>query len=142
MKKQILAGTTLTAVLVLLAHAQSTATAPSAGQIVANQVARLTQLLELNTSQQASATTIFTTEQTALTALRIGMQTARSALQTAIKSNDTAAISTEATQIGALTGQEVLAQSTAAAAFYAILTADQQSKYASGNNGIRVGGSH
>ena len=34
-----------------------------------------------------------------------------------------------ATQIGTLTGEEVLAQATAAGAFYAILTADQQSKY-------------
>lgn len=57
------------------------------------------------------------------------MRTARTTLQTAIKSNETATIGTQATEIGTLTSQEVLAQATAAAAFYAILTADQQSKF-------------
>ena len=109
--------------------AKHTATPPTPAQIVANQVARLTKLLDLTSTQQASATTIFTTEQTALATLRTSMQTARTALQTAIKSDDTATIGTEATQIGTLTGQEVLAQATAAGAFYAILTADQQTKY-------------
>jgi Spy/CpxP family protein refolding chaperone len=131
MKKQILVATALMAVTSVLAHSQTTTnpTPPTPAQIAANQVARLTTLLDLNTTQQASATTIFTTEQTALATLRTSMQSARSALQTAIKSDDTTTIGTEATQIGALTGQEVLAQSTAAGAFYAILTADQQSKY-------------
>jgi Spy/CpxP family protein refolding chaperone len=57
------------------------------------------------------------------------MQTARKALQTAIQSDDTATIGTEAAQIGTLTGEEVLAQATASGAFYAILTTEQQSKY-------------
>jgi Spy/CpxP family protein refolding chaperone len=114
----------------MLAIAQSTSgTAPTTAQIVSNLVARLTKLLDLTSAQQTQATTIFTTEQTALATLRTSIQTARTALQTAIKSNDTATIGTESTQIGTLTGQEVLAQGTADAAFYAILTADQQSKY-------------
>ncbi len=102
---------------------------PTTAQIVANQVSRLTKLLDLTSTQQASATTIFTTEQTALATVRTNMQTARKALQTAIKSDDTATIGTEATQIGTLTGEEVLAQATASGAFYAILTTEQQSKY-------------
>jgi Spy/CpxP family protein refolding chaperone len=149
--KQILAAIALMAVLVLLARAQSTVPAASAtSQTVANRVAGLTQLLNLNASQQESASTIFSTEQTALATPRISMQSARVALQAAIKSNDTAKISTLATQIGALTSQEVLAQATASAAFYAILTALQQSKYdthgplgvAPGGTGSRLGGSH
>ena len=112
-----------------LALAQTPSHAATTAQIVANQVARLTKLLDLTSTQQASATTIFTTEQTALATLRTNMQTARTALQTAIKSDDTATIGTEATQIGTLTGEEVLAQATASGAFYAILTTDQQSKY-------------
>jgi len=113
-----------------LAIAQTTAaTPPTPSQMVANQVARLTKLLDLNSAQQASATTIFTTEQTALATLRTSMQTARTALKTAITSDNTATIGTEATQIGTLTGEQVLAQATASAAFYAILTADQQTKY-------------
>jgi hypothetical protein len=132
MQKQILAATALLAVSSMLARAQSTPpTPPTPAQIVANQVARLTKLLDLNSTQQASATTIFTTEQTALATLRTSMQTARTALQTAIKSDDTATIGTESTQIGSLTGQEVLAQATAAGAFFAILSLDQQTKYES-----------
>jgi NADPH-dependent curcumin reductase CurA len=115
----------------LLAYSQTTVppTPPTPAQMVANQVDRLTTLLDLTSTQQASATTIFTTEQTALSTVRTGMQTARTALQTAIRSDDAGAIGTEAAQIGALNGQEVLAQATASAAFYASLTADQQSKY-------------
>ena len=115
----------------MLAVSQTTtsSTPPTVAQIVANQVARLSKLLDLTSTQQASATPIFTTEQTALSTLRTSTQTARTALQTAITSNDTASIATASTQIGALTGQEVLAQATASAAFYAILTADQQTKY-------------
>jgi Spy/CpxP family protein refolding chaperone len=159
MKIQILAATALVALTSMLAHAQTSGgppTPPTPAQMVANQVARLTNLLDLNTTQQASATTIFTTEQTALATLRTSLQTARSALQTAIKSDDTGTIGTESTQIGALTGQEVLAQATAAGAFYAILTAGQQTKYESlgpmgggpggfggpGGPGPRLGGSH
>ncbi len=57
------------------------------------------------------------------------MQAAHTALQTAIESNDTASISAQAAQIGTLTTQEVETHATAQAAFYAILTADQQTKY-------------
>jgi Spy/CpxP family protein refolding chaperone len=127
MQTRILAASALLAFTSTLATAQPTP--PTPAQIVANQVDRLTKLLDLNSTQQASATTIFTTEQTALATLRTSMQTARTALQTAIKSDDTTTIGTQATQIGTLTGEEVLAQATAAGAFYAILTADQQSKY-------------
>ena len=127
MQKQILTAAALMALTSMLAIAQLTP--PTPAEMVADQVARLTKLLDLTSTQQASATTIFTTEQTALTTLRTSLHTARTALQTAIKSNDTGTMGTDATQIGTLTGQQVLAQATASGAFYAILTADQQSKY-------------
>jgi Spy/CpxP family protein refolding chaperone len=127
MQKPTLATIAFMTLTTTLALAQNTP--PTTAQIVANQVARLTKLLDLTSTQQASATTIFTTEQTALAAVRTNMQTARKALQTAIKSDDTATIGTEATQIGTLTGEEVLAQATASGAFYAILTTEQQTKY-------------
>lgn len=131
MQKQTLAATALVAWTSVFAYGQTTTppTPPTPAQIAANQVARLTTLLDLNSTQQASATTIFTTEQSTLATLRTSMQTARTALQTAITSDDTTTIGTESTQIGTLTAQEVLAQASASAAFYAILTADQQSKY-------------
>lgn len=131
MQKQILAATALMAAIVTLAPAQTSTppTPPTPAQIAANQVARLTKLLDLSASQQTSATTIFTTEQTALAALRTSMQSARTSLQAAIKINDTNAIGTQATQIGTLTGEEVQDRATADGAFYAILMADQQTKY-------------
>jgi LTXXQ motif family protein len=152
MHKRILRTTALMAFATLFAGAQ-TSTPPTPAQIVANQVARLTKLLDLTSTQQASATTIFTTEQTTLATLRTSLQTARTALQTAIKSDDTNTIGTQSAQIGTLTGEEVLAQATASGALYAILTADQQSKYDTlgplgggpggpGGPGPHMGGSH
>jgi len=132
MQNRILATTALMAFASMLANAQNpTHTPPTPAQIVANQVARLTKLLDLNSTQQASATTIFTTEETALATIRTNMHTARTALQADIKSGNAVDITTQATTIGGLTTQEVEAQGTADAAFYAILTADQQSKYES-----------
>jgi hypothetical protein len=133
MQKRILAATTFLALTSLTAYAQTGTppTPPTPAQIVANQVARLTSLLDLNSTQQASATTIFTTEQTTLATIRTSMQTARTALQAAIKVNDTATIATDAAQIGTLTGQEVAAQATAAGAFIAILSSDQATKFES-----------
>ncbi len=131
MQKRILLTTAVIAFTSLLARAQTTTqpTPPAPAQMVANQVARLTTWLGLTSTQQASATTIFTSEQTTLAGVRTSMQAARTALQTAIKSDDVNAIGTQSAQIGSLDGQEVLAQATASAAFYAILTRDQQSKY-------------
>ena len=123
--------------------AQRPHTAPSPAQMVANKVARLTTLLGLSSAQAAEATTLFTTEETSLTGISANMKTARTALQTAIKANDAANISSLSAQIGSLTGQEVLAQSTASAGFWALLTAEQQTKYSQlggGAGGGRGGG--
>ena len=111
------------------AFGQTTHTPPTPAQIVANRVARLTKVLTLTTAQQAEATTIFTTEQTALAPISANLKTARTALQAAVQANDSGTISAQASTIGALTTQEVQAQSTANAAFYAILTAAQQTIY-------------
>jgi Spy/CpxP family protein refolding chaperone len=132
MKKSIvtvLAVTTISASLVLGQRSGATPTAPTTAQIVANLVQRLTVLLTLTTAQQTQATTIFTTQQTALSTLNTSMQSAQTALQTAIKANDLTGIITQATQIGNLTTQRVEDEAKADAAFYAILTADQQTKY-------------
>src|SRR5580692_4425239 len=95
----------------------TTTTQPTAAQMVANQIARLTTLLTLTSAQQTEATTIFTAEQTALSGLMTSMQTARTALQTAVEANDLAGITTQATLIGSLTTQQVEAQAKASAAF-------------------------
>ncbi len=133
MKIQFFQGLALTAVCAAAMFAQTTTTthtAPTPAEMAANQVVRLTSLLTLSSAQQASATSIFTQEYTTLATLQTSMQTARTALTTAITGNATATISTEAAAIGSLTTQEVQAQAAAQAAFYQVLTADQQTKYA------------
>jgi len=117
-------------------YSGSTGTAPTVAQIVARQVARLTSLLTLTSSQQAQATSIFTTEQTALASLRTTLDAAHTSLDTAVESDSTGDITTLAAQIGTLQGQQVLAQATADAAFYAILTSSQQTTY----NNLKLGG--
>ena len=107
--------------------AQSQSVTPA--EMIANRIARLTTLLTLTMDQQTQATAIFTKEQAAESTVLTSMQAARKALQTAIEKNDAAGITTLATQIGALTTQQVEDQARADAAFYAILTADQQAKY-------------
>jgi Spy/CpxP family protein refolding chaperone len=91
-------------------------------------VTRLTTLLDLTAAQQTAATTIFTTEFTTLQPIQSGMQTAQKALATDIQSNNTSGISAGAQTIGSLTEQRVQATATADAAFYALLTAAQQTK--------------
>lgn len=114
----------------VLANAQGTAhTPPTTAQIVANQVARLAKLLDLNSMQQTQATEYFTTEQNTLASVRTAMHTARTAIQADIKSGNTADITMQAGTIGSLTTTEVEAQATAAASFYAILSQEQQTKY-------------
>jgi Spy/CpxP family protein refolding chaperone len=103
-------------------------TLPDPATMVQNQVTRLTTLLSLTTAQAAQATTIFTNAQTAITPLRTSLATDHDALQTAIKSNATSTIDTVAANIGLLTGQIQAIQGKTNAAFYAILTADQQAK--------------
>ena len=105
-------------------------TAPDATTMVAHQVDRLTSLLTLTAAQQTQATTLFTNAAAANAALRTNMQTARTSLKTAVQANDTASIDNLTAQIGSISGQELNISSKADAGFYALLTADQKTKYA------------
>jgi Spy/CpxP family protein refolding chaperone len=104
-------------------------TPPTPEQFAERQVTHVTEILSLNTTQQAEAKTIFTNEATASASVRGSMTTARKALQTAVEANDMAAIAAAATQIGTLTTQEVQTRAIADAALYAILTAEQQTTF-------------
>jgi len=101
---------------------------PDPATMVQHQVERLTTLLTLTPSQVAQATTIFTNSITATSALQTTQQTDRQSLQTAVKSNAATTIDQLATAIGGISGQILAIQSKADAAFYAILTSDQQAK--------------
>ena len=103
-------------------------TPPDPATMAQNQVTRLTAILSLTTAQAAQATTIFTNAANAVTPIQTELNTNRQSIETAIQGNATAAIDQLATAMGGLTGQITAIQSKAQAAFYAILTADQQSK--------------
>jgi len=106
----------------------TTTTPPTPAQQAAKLVTRLTALLDLTSAEQASATTIFTTEFTSLQTIKTSLQSARTTLETDVKSDNAAGISTDSETIGGLTQQAVEAKATADAAFYALLTSAQQTK--------------
>lgn len=136
MRQVILTLTALSASLALSAQNSSpSGTPPTPAQIAAHIVQRLTKLLNLDSSQQSSATTIFTDEQTTLAGLRGSLKSARSTLKTAIQSDDVSVIDAQAAQIGTLVGEEVKAESGAEAAFYALLTSSQKTAFNELHNG-------
>jgi Spy/CpxP family protein refolding chaperone len=102
---------------------------PNPAQMAAHHISRLSTLLNLNASQHAQASTIFKDQHAGMSGIFSSMRAARTALQAAIENNDVSAISAQAAQIGSLTTQEVENRAKAEAAFYAILTPDQQAKY-------------
>lgn len=124
---------TLTVILAFglsaLAHAQGPGGPPDPAAMVQMRVSRLTTLLSLTTAQQSSATTIFTDAITAGQTIRTSLDANRQSIAQAVKKNDTASIDQLAATAGALDGQLTAINGKAEAAFYAILTADQQAKY-------------
>jgi len=138
MKKSIVKFLTIGVIGAGLALAQRQA--PDPATMAQHQVERLTQALTLTSSQQSQATSIFTAEATANQSVMANMQQARSSLETAIKANDAGGIATAANTIGTLTAQTTTNNAKAQAAFYAILTADQQAKYHVGAGGPGFGG--
>ena len=114
-------------------------TPPDPATVVANRVARLTTLLTLTTAQASQATTIFTNAQTAITPLQTGITGYRTSLQAAVKTNSTAIIDQLSASIGTATGQITAIQNKADAAFYALLTAAQQTTLTSAGGGFGGG---
>lgn len=96
----------------------------------ANQVARLTALLDLTATQASQITTILTNAQSSASTIHTTLQTDRTSLDTAITSNNSATIDQLSSAIGALEGQLLDVQSKAAAQIYALLTSAQQTKLA------------
>jgi Spy/CpxP family protein refolding chaperone len=120
--------TLLLLLAVTLAVAQEPPAPPDPATRVQHQVQFLTTVLSLSSAQQQQATTIFTNAGTSESALHQQMKTARESLTAAVKSNNAAAIDQAAATIGSLTTQLTSIQAKAKAAFYQMLTADQQTK--------------
>jgi len=90
----------------------------------------LTALLSLNTAQRQQAAAIFTGAANARVSVHSSLKAARKALRDAVKSNDTGSISQVSTALGSLTSQHISYGALANAAFFQLLTPDQQSKLA------------
>jgi Spy/CpxP family protein refolding chaperone len=104
-------------------------TPPDPATLVQMRVNMLATLLSLTDAQKTQATTIFTNAETAAQAVMSSLQTSQESLAAAVKANNTAAIDQAAGTIGTLQGQLTAIHAKGDAAFYAILTADQQAKY-------------
>jgi Spy/CpxP family protein refolding chaperone len=104
-------------------------TPPSPASMAQRQVQRYTTLLSLNPAQVEQATTFFTAEATARQNSRTSGHAAHQAMEAAIKANDTATIQSTATAMGQMEGEMLAAHALARAQFYAILTADQKTKF-------------
>ncbi len=127
--------------LLPMAQAQTTPhTPPTPAMIAQHQVQRYSTLLTLNANQVEQATTIFTTEATTAQNARTTEHSAHQAMETAIKANDTAAIQSTSTTLGQISAERENAHALARAQFYAILTADQKTKYAQLEQEHMVGG--
>ena len=128
MKKTIATLLLTSAFAAPLLFAQSSGNPPSPANRVERRVQFLTTLLTLTTAQQQQATTIFTNEATSATTLLASLRTARQSLRTAVENTDANTINQLSTTIGNLTAQLASNEATANAAFYQMLTPDQQAK--------------
>jgi Spy/CpxP family protein refolding chaperone len=104
-------------------------TPPDPQTMIQMRVSFLATLLNLTDAQKSQALTIYTNAYAAAQTLQTTLQTTRQNLTAAIKSNNTASIDQLTGTIGSLDGQRLAISSKADAAFYALLTADQQAKY-------------
>jgi hypothetical protein len=89
-------------------------------------VKTLTTALSLTPDQQGQAASIFAAAQSTRTTLRTNAKTAMQSLGSAVKATDAVAIGQLAVTIGTLRAQMVSAGANAHAAFYRLLTLNQQ----------------
>ncbi len=106
-------------------------TPPDPATMIAHQVARLTALLDLTTTQATQVTTILTNAQSSIATIQTTLQADHTSLDTAITSNSTATIDQLSATIGGLQGQVLDIHSKASAQIYALLTSAQQTKLTS-----------
>jgi Spy/CpxP family protein refolding chaperone len=102
---------------------------PDPATMAQHQLKFLNTVLSLSAAQQQQALTIFTNAANSESGVHEGMRSAHEALDAAVKNNDNAGITQAATNIGNLMAQSVAAHAKANAAFYQILTPDQQAKF-------------
>jgi hypothetical protein len=89
----------------------------------------LTAVLGLTPAQQAQAKNTFFSAGTSLAAVKTSTKAARVVLSTAIKNNDTGAISSATSLIGTYAAQRHMIGAAANASFFQTLTASQQAEF-------------
>ncbi|MBI4893613.1 MAG: Spy/CpxP family protein refolding chaperone [Acidobacteria bacterium] len=104
-------------------------TPPDPAKMIEMRVNMLANQLSLTEEQKSQATKIFTDAQTSSQTARTAMETARESLLAAIKTNNVATIDQLSRDIGAATTDLTAIEGKSQAAFYAILTPEQQTKY-------------
>ena len=125
--KQLMIATLVLAIAIP-AFAQSAPQPPSAAERTQRHVKMLTTLLNLTAAQQQQATTIFTAEANSQQNLHENEKSTHDSLRNAIKSNDTAAIDQISAAMAQSHAQAMSTRAKADAAFYQILTPEQQTK--------------
>jgi Spy/CpxP family protein refolding chaperone len=121
---------TVACVAVSTAFAQGPHTPPSPTDRATHHVKMLTTLLSLTSAQQQQATTIYTNAAKAELSIREAEKGTRENLRTAVKNNDAATIDQIASSMAQSTAQLTSTRAKADAAFYQILTSEQQAKFA------------
>jgi len=114
----------LTSIAVMAQHGNP----PDPAKMAQHRIDFLTKQLSLTPQQQQQTTTIFGEIANNAKATHDQMRTAHDNLKAAIQKNDAAGIEQAANTIGTLTTQMTVAHAKAQAAFYQILTPDQQAK--------------
>jgi Spy/CpxP family protein refolding chaperone len=114
-------------------------TPPDPATMAQMRVDWLARTLNLTDAQKTQAQTIFLNAITASQALRTEGQTLHESLVTAIKANNNAGIDQVANELAVHDAKTTAINAKAEAAFYLILTADQQANYHVGAGGGRPG---
>jgi hypothetical protein len=113
-----------------LVFAQGPGTPPDPQTMAQMRVNFLAVQLSLTDAQKATALSIYTNAYTASQTIQTSLQTNRQSISDAVKADNTAAIDQLSLASGTLSGQLTAINAKAEAAFYAILTTDQQKIYA------------
>ena len=114
-----------------LAHyssAKSFFTIPKKATKQAKYINFLTNYLSLLPNQKSQTESIFSAASASKVQLKTSLKAARKSLGQSVRSNDTAAIAKTASAIGALVAQRHTIGANANAAFFHLLTSDQQAK--------------
>jgi Spy/CpxP family protein refolding chaperone len=119
---------TLAATIAVAASAQTLPQPPSAMEMAEHHVKALAALLNLTSVQQQQAKAIYASAAKAEQPLHEGEKQAREALRAAVRNNDTSTIDQLSSTLGDSMAESTSIRARADAAFYQILTSEQQSK--------------